>query len=355
MAVIRPSAVANRARPIAELCAVATLYGNGQIDLTRRANLQIRGVTEPSWPKAVDRLLDADLMDAVAERERARNLLIAPDWREGDDSHRLAGELLERIGELPELPGKVGFVVDTGAAPVLMREAGDFRLERAADGGILLRADGRRTGLRVDRGGEVDALIALAEWFVASDGVKAGRMARHTAALPSWAVSDAEVAPPMAPFTPGRWLRGMAYGLPFGRLDAPALLRAVEGGDGLRVTPWRILLIEGGDGAIDDPALSTDSAEPLLSVDACPGFPACPQASVETRALARRLAPHVEGRLHLSGCAKGCARSLPADVVLTGRANRYDLSYNARAGGEALRAGLTVADLFSHFGVPDAP
>lgn len=340
---------------VAELCAAAVAHGNGLIDLTRRANLQIRGVTEVSWPKLLDRLLSAGLVDAQAERERARNLLIAPDWREGDDSHRLAGELLERLDELPALPGKVGFVIDAGSAPLLAGEPGDFRLERATDGRIMLRADGRQTGVCVERGREIDALIALAAWFVASGGPAVGRMARQVAPLPAWAIGDATLAPSQAPCRPGRWDESVAYGLAFGHIEARTLLRAVYGQAAVRLTPWRVLLVEGDHAAIDDPNLSTDPAAPLLRVDACPGRPACPQASVETRALARRLATHVAGRLHVSGCGKGCARSAPAAVVLTGHAGRYDLSLNTRAGAEPLRAGLTAADLLSHFGAADAP
>ncbi|MEJ5976378.1 cobalamin biosynthesis protein CobG [Novosphingobium sp. PS1R-30] len=335
---------------ITELCAAAREHGNGLIDLTRRANFQIRGVTEASWPKLLDRLLDAGLVDAQAEHERARNVLIAPEWREADDSHRLACELLERIGELPELPGKVGFVIDAGVAPVLADEPGDFRLERAADGGIMLRADGRQVGMPVDRGGEVDALIGLAHWFVASGGGRAGRMARHDAPLPPWAAGAARLASPGPHLLPGPWPRGMAYGLAFGRVEVEALLRLADGQSGFRVSPWRILLVEGAHVAIEAPDLSTDPAAPLLRVDACSGQPACPQAGVETRALARHLAPHVAGRLHVSGCAKGCARSAPADVMLTGRAGRYDLALDARADAEPLRAGLTAADLLAHFG-----
>ncbi len=335
---------------VAELCAAATAYGSGEIDLTRRANLQIRGVSETGWPTLLDRLIGAGLVDGEAGRERARNLLVAPDWREGDDSHRIASELLERIAELPELGSKIGFIIDTGRAPVLTREPGDFRLERAADGAIMLRADGRSTGTSVGRGQEVDALIALASWFAASGGAQSGRMARHAAPLPAWAAGDAGLAPPGPPCRPGRWRGGLAYGLAFGRIGAQALLRAVDGQAGIRLTPWRVLLVEGEAATIDDPELTFDPAAALLRIDACPGRPACPQASVESRALAHRLAPLVDGDLHVSGCAKGCARSAPADVVLTGRAGRYDLALNARAGAEPLRAGLTAAELLAHFG-----
>ncbi len=47
---------------------------------------------------------------------------------------------------------------------------------------------------------------------------------------------------------------------------------------------------------------------------------------------------------HVSGCEKGCARPDRADVVLTARNGRYDLGLDARAGGPAIRSGLTPAE-----------
>ena len=143
----------------------------------------------------------------------------------------------------------------------------------------------------------------------------------------------------------------MAYGLPFGRVDAQALATAVvrSAATAVRVTPWRVLTFEGASlGAIA--GLLDDPADPLLDVDACPGAPACPQATVPTRDLARALAPCVAGRLHVSGCAKGCARSAAADVTLTGREGLFDLALNARAGAPPLRSGLTPAQVLHHFG-----
>ncbi|GAB7551362.1 hypothetical protein NRB_08600 [Novosphingobium sp. 11B] len=118
---------------------------------------------------------------------------------------------------------------------------------------------------------------------------------------------------------------------------------------GLRLTPWRVLLVEGAS-LLDVPGLSTDPADPLLRVDACPGAPTCPQASVETRDLARQLAPVVRGRLHVSGCAKGCASPLPADVTVTGRSGRYDLAFGARADAEPLYRGLDSAEILARLG-----
>ena len=341
---VRPSLGRLTREQMLGLCAAASRYGNGQIDVTNRANLQIRGVAEGGWEPLAAALVALGLVDPDPMREARRAVLVAPDWTTGDDTHRIATELERRLGELPDLPGKVGFAIDAGPAPVLSTSSADFRIERGIAGRLILRAEGRDTGVALPHGGEVDAIIALAEWFVATGGREAGRMVRHYAALPGWADGTDRPAPPAAPFVPGGHPLGSAQALAFGRIDAERFAAKLRGSDAraVRTTPWRILLVEGVD-AIGD----TDAR---IDVDACVGSPACPQGSVETRALATRLAPVVTGRLHVSGCAKGCARAAPADVVLTGRDGRYDLAFDARAGAMPLRAGFDASQILAYFG-----
>jgi precorrin-3B synthase len=308
-------------------------------------------MSEGSWPRLLLELVALELVDPDADMEKLRNILVTPDWQEGDDTHRIACELATRVRELPVLPGKVGFVVDAGAGCALRAEAGDFRIERGASGGLILRADGHPTGVAVPRGREVDGLIALAHWFVESGGALVGRMARHTASLPNWAAANASPMASAPPVQPGPWRLGTAIGLPFGRVEASVLADLVARDDravAVRVTPWRLLLIEGG--LLDAHGLLTDPADPLLHVDACPGTPYCSQASVETRDLARRLAQVVAGRLHVSGCAKGCACQRAADVMLTGRDGLYDLSLKALAASPAIRPALSRDEVLAHFG-----
>ena len=334
------------------LADAATTYGHGLIDMTRRANLQLRGVTEDKWPSLLERLVTLDLVDTDAVAEGRRNILVPPTWKQGDDTHRIAVELQARLDELPKLPGKTGFVIDAGTDPMLSGESGDFRIERCRQGGLILRADARPTGVAVAPGGEVDALIALVRWFVESGGLDAGRMARHMTALPAWAAGDLDPAQAAPPLAPGGQRPGTVYGLPFGRIEAVMLARLamrLPQGTGMRTTPWRVLLLESPI-EVEDGGLLTDPADPLLRVDACPGMPTCPQATVETRDLARRLAPHVSGRLHVSGCAKSCASAVSALVTLTGRDGLYDLALNARAGSPPLHPALDRAGVLAHFG-----
>ncbi|WP_380779540.1 cobalamin biosynthesis protein CobG [Sphingomonas sp. R86520] len=341
---------------VLDLCEAAAEHGNGQIDATNRANLQIRGVREDSWRALIDTLLSLGLIDPDATREARANILVAPDWHAEDDTHRIAEELRARLSELPDLPGKVGFAIDAGAAPLLQDAPADFRVERAACGQLILRADGRDLGAPLSPGSEVDRLIALARWFVETGGTASGRMARHHAPLPKWAAATITPAANAPRVQPGRHSLGIALGLPFGRVSAVALSRFIEAEiaiAAIRLTPWHIAVCE-TDAAFavePDPAdFITYPLSPLLRTDACVGAPACPQGTVDTRSLALRLAPYVEGRLHVSGCAKGCARAIPADVTLTGREGCFDLAFDARAGAPPTRAGLDAAHILAHFG-----
>ena len=337
-----------RAQTLA-LCDAAMAWGNGEVDVTSRANLQIRGVAEAGWRGLVEALLAVGLIDPDPEREARGAVLVAPDWQDGDDTQHIATALRERLADLPVLPGKVGFAIDAGPAPVLTRAPADFRVERAVDGRLLVRGEGRAAGVDVTRDTAVDALIALARWFVDSGGAAAGRMARHAAAVPGPAtLVPAPVAPPPEA---GAHPLGAAIALGFGRI-AGTVLRdriAAEPVTAIRVTPWRMLILEGG-----VPDNARDQSSVRAGVDACVGAPACPQASVATRDLARRLAPLVAGSLHVSGCAKGCARARPADVVLTGRDGRFDLALHARAGAGAppLLGAFEPAQIIAHFSQP---
>jgi len=329
------------------LARAAMAHGAGLLDLTNRANLQIRGVSEGAWPALLADLAALGLLDQDPALEGRRNILIAPDWIDGDDGARIHAELVARLGDLPALPAKVGFAIDTGPRPILTGASADFRIERAGNRGLILRADGRDLGLPLLPGREVDRMIEMARWFA---GTGARRMRDCTVALPRDLQGTAAHAPVRAPILPGAHGLGMVAGLPFGQIAAADLLAALEVAQppALRLTPWRALILEGA--ALQPLAgMVLEAGAPELAAHACAGAPFCPQASVETRALARALAPRVKG-LHVSGCAKGCAHPGVAPVVLTGRAGGFDLARDARAGDPPLHAGLSPAAVLAHFG-----
>lgn len=315
-------------------------HGNGLIDLSSRANLQLRGVSGQTFEPLIKGLSDLDLVDDGVEAEARHNIVVTPFWAPGDGvqtiARRLAGALSS--SDAPRLPSKFGFAADCGPSPVLTTTSADIRLERGVDGGLICRADGATRGARVAEESAVATAMALARWFIDTGGVQGerGRMAGHVAnraALPERfraAPAQAHIGPPPRP---GAVAAGLLVGVEFGQLRAETLIALARHG-AIRVTPWRMLLIEGATAAPESEGLITRPDDPMLRVVACTGKPACIQGLQPTRQLARRLAAHLPETmtLHVSGCAKGCAHAGRADITLTGREDGFGFSRNGRAG-----------------------
>lgn len=321
------------------LAAAALAHGNGLIEVTARGNVQLRGVTRASHPALLADLGALRLIDASEAEERHRNVLVTPFWTPGDGTAYLAQTLYAALAKGPDLPGKFGFALDTGARPLLSASSADIRIERALDGGLILRPDGAAEGQRVTAETAVPQAITLAEWFVASGGVREGRgrmAALLKAAVPPLTL-DTAPAPALPVPGPGLRPEGALVALEFGILRAEVFADLAR--RPLRITPWRMLLLEGASAMPEGARLIANPADPRLRVLACTGAPGCPQALQKTRGLARRLAPAVpQGqRLHVSGCAKGCAHPGVADLVLTGTPRGFALIRNGRAGDSALR------------------
>ncbi len=345
---VRPRYARLTAHQMLGLCAAAETFGNGTIDLTNRANLQLRGVADVHHEPLLDSLAALDLLDAQPGIETRRNMLVTPFWQPGDVSEALTSALLSRLDDLPPLPAKFGYAIDTGPAPLLGNDPADIRLERLPDGTLILRADGSATGRIVSVDTAIDQLIALAHWFAETrpDDFRRMRKLLATTDLPN-AWQEGHPTPPSGQQPDiGETELGPLMGATFGQIDAHQMSDLIQtsGAHAIRVTPWRLFLLEGGK-SIAAPGFVTTKDDPLLGVDACPGAPLCPQATVETRALAARLAATATGTLHISGCSKGCATPRAAETVLVGNNGRFDLVKQGVAWDEPTLRGLDPTDL----------
>ena len=233
---------------------------------------------------------------------------------------------------------------------MLTRVSADFRFEPGDFATLILRADGASKGVAVTEDTAVDALIEMADWFVGTGGHKAGRMSRHLASVANPADWDeAEDRQDVLSLDPGAAIGGWIAGVPFGGTTARALRHLIEvtASPHIRVTPWRMLFLEDAR-AVDVDGFLSAPGDPVLDVAACPGAPACAQAEVATRDIARALAGKVRS-LHVSGCPKGCARQAASEVTLVGRGGRFDLVRNGRAGDTPERTGLTGTEVQEMF------
>ncbi|MDE4304065.1 precorrin-3B synthase [Phaeobacter gallaeciensis] len=338
----------DQARGVAEL---SRRHGNGLLDLSGRANLQMRGIKRDSHTALLSGLRDLGLLDTDEAAEARRNVMLTPFWTEGDDSAVIARRLASALTAATDLtlPGKFGFAVDCGTAPVLRDAAADIRIERDASG-LILRPDGAELGLSVTRETAVPEALNLARWFLDTGGAPDGRgrmrqqLAKGTP-LPSGYSLVANVASSAA--KPGQTGAGQLVALEFGQMLADTLTSLADHG-ALRLTPWRMLLIEGASNIAPLPGLILDAADPRLRVNACTGAPGCLQALSATRDLARDLAPHVpeDAHLHVSGCAKGCAHPGAAQLTLTATANdTFTLIRNGSAADQPIKHSLSARAL----------
>ncbi len=303
------------------LADAAEKFGNGLIDLTRRANLQIRGVTPETLPGLQKALGETGMLDEDAESEAVRNVMVGPFA--GADARALAAELSQAlVGDrgLHGLPAKFGWIVDEAAAASIVDQRADVALCQLEDG-VALRGRADWLG-RVPREQAVAAALAVAR----------GERPAVTA------LARTPVNGPIAP--------GIAA--PFGRVEATQFrallsLAAQAGAGEVRLSPWRTLYFSRPVPGVEALGLIVDENDPLLRIDACPGAPSCRSSTVDTRLAARRVvAKGFAGTVHVSGCAKGCARSAPADLVLVGEDGRFGLI-----------AGGTTRDKFEGYIEPD--
>ncbi|MFN4102326.1 MAG: precorrin-3B synthase, partial [Pararhodobacter sp.] len=115
---IRPPGGRLDAAQAATIADAAETLGNGVIELTGRANLQLRGVTPASHGPLIRALRAVGLTDPDAATEQRRNLIVTPFADAATDALACAIEAALAASDLA-LPAKFGFALDNGPAPVL--------------------------------------------------------------------------------------------------------------------------------------------------------------------------------------------------------------------------------------------
>ncbi len=255
------------------LATAAEELGTGVLELTTRANLQVRGLRPNAEHDLADRLRDVGLLPSEAH-DRVRNIVASPltglvaDRPDVSAVVTAIDDGLLADPALAALPGRFLFAVDDGSRDVGGLDA-DVTLLAVADG-YVLRLGGAKAGVAKD---PVAVALAGARAFLAERAAQsspAWRLAelaegpaRVAARLddalmhervvdfgpdparkstPCSCMSNEALAPGEYPQTDGRV--ALVVEVPEGRLGAAGARALAERSTGeLRVTPWRSVVL----------------------------------------------------------------------------------------------------------------
>ena len=387
------------------LADIVTAHAGGAVELTNRANLQIRGVTPGAEANLIQALREAGLGAETPGADDVRNVMVSP--LAGDDPAAiadvtpLADTILARLQAEPRyhvLSPKFSLQIDGGEAIAMTEHPNDIWLSAvdaqtyafgfancppvdprdraagfvAADDAVhfvfacldrFLVFNGRRTesGQEISRFRHLLATEKLDD-FLSALPVKM----RRDGGTATWRRQQ-----PMPFAHIGAYdLRGDLVALgampPLGRVTAENLRRLADladifSGGALRLTPWQSLMlvnVAAGDSTRAISGLAalgfvTNHEQALGAIIACTGSNGCASGHADTKLDALNLARRLDTTgfspfgIHLTGCSKSCAAPRPAAATLVGVApGRYDLFWrgDSAAGkfGAEIGAGWTI-------------
>ncbi|HEY5980320.1 MAG TPA: precorrin-3B synthase [Microlunatus sp.] len=307
---------------------LAAAYGNGILQLTSRAGVQLRGLPDPLPAAFVDAVAAAGVLPALSH-ERVRNIVASP--LTGVSGGRAdvgpltvaldAGLVAEAA--LAELPGRFLFVLDDGRGDVVDLTFDLGYQAGGPDGGLVLVGSAER-GLPVRTADVVPTLLHLALDFATA---RADTGAWRVAELPAW--MDSLGLDPITPVrdsaaTPlGRIGSVASVSVPLARLtlEQARLVEDVVAGGQVVITPWRGLVLPGAGGRLADlgaGGLVIDDDTAWAQVSACVGGPFCTRARIDTTEIATALvsAGGRVPRTHVSGCERRCGAPTGGHVDL---------------------------------------
>lgn len=342
---VRPPCTGLSSADLQALARLARSYGNGLIEVTRRANLQLRGVGE-GLSALQDELLTLGLAARNLEDETRQLLLVDP--LAGLDAAcvelaPLARRVEQALSEAPfeqPLSAKLLVVLDAGGP---LDVVSDLRFVLHAHTPALASLSIAERPVGTVQVAQIPQLIvrllqALAEPpFVGMKRMRDVVLNDLLSTLLGHVSLEGPALPPHARAQPliGAQPRFFGLAIPFGsaraaQWEAIASLAARHGDGSVRFTTKRTLVLPG----VREPqvaeltarahehGLLTAADHPLLRVTACSGAPACASAYGETRNLARDLSERMlpllasGATLHVSGCSKSCALGGAANFTL---------------------------------------
>jgi precorrin-3B synthase len=367
--------------------AQAASLGNGIVELTSRAGLQLRGLPADG-AEAVARLLAAGgLLPSVAH-DRVRNIVAPPLGGRGEGAVAETDMIVDRIdralcadGGLVALPGRFLFAVDDGTRALDPLRA-DVELTAEGDG-FRLCLGGTATRRLVSAGDAAAAVIESARAFLEVAAAEApdawrvrdlpggGHELAQRLGLDIQAAAERRPRPVLA----GAGARALGIArqrdgaaavsatAPLARLD-PSQLRLLAGllapDCTLRLSPWRTLTCvdvpraDAGElvAELETLGLVVAPGSGWAGLSACAGLGACTRARADVRAAATlraRSRDDASPREHWSGCERRCGE--PPDAGVSVVATPGGLLVKTAAHARTVATSEAATELLSSPGV----
>ncbi len=328
----------------------AERLGDGELHLTSRGNVQLRGLDGGCGGELAGLLEAAGLLPSHGH-ERVRNVVASPlsgldgrgvldvrPWLTALDAALCASEAARALS------GRFLFALDDGRGDVAGLGA-DVTVRAAADGGAQLGLGAAGDALHVSAEDAARAALVAAEtfleaartsgarvWRVDELGLEGGELldllGRHLTAVGIRHERRTRDTGRTDGPSPGVIGTGLSVHVPLGRLSAHQWRELTHiAPDELRLTPWRGVVLP-TQGVPTDESLArlaaaglvTDPGSPWLRVGACVGRPGCAKSRADVRTDAAGALGTIEPRglpLYWSGCERRCGhpRGDRVDVV----------------------------------------
>ncbi|MEG4110142.1 precorrin-3B synthase [Microcoleus sp. S13_C5] len=395
---------------------LADRYSTGCLQVTNRANLQIREVHSEIPPEVWNRLQELGIASRRVEVDPIRNIMASPtagiDRQQLLDTRPLVkawDDYLQTHPELSELSPKFSIGLDGGESASIQAFRNDILLAAGrAKSEIVFRLHlNSDTGILIQQSQCISVLAALASAYLEYTKNRPridGKKPRLRHLLADWgAESYVERVERNLPFIlqrrsidpsaraieqsphlgihPQRQpdFSYIGIALPLGRLESKQLRNLANlaqnlASGTLRLTPWQNLLISDIPNSqlfeieqqIADLGLHSSATRLDSCLVACAGSSGCASAATDTQshalAMARDLAQKltIDGpiNIHFSGCQKSCAQHRPIDITLVGiqieRGHETIEGYDIYAGRKDLPFGRPIFPAVSAAEIPGA-
>jgi len=351
-------------RGIATLSQITAKFGDGNLHLTSRGNVQIRGIPvtdDQQIPNELPHIVAASGFLPSSTHDRVRNIVASPlsGIIGGRMDVRPLVSALDRAlctdPRLAELPGRFLFGLDDGRGDLagMPIDLGIYAIdERSAQ----IRV-GTFSGPVISSTEIVDIILDLAHRFLdISEGkwnvvqlpkkgrellnnVEFSNFLRHTKSGDRWSVERFRRNILHGIITISTAESAVAGSVPLGVLTPPmqrALLDAAEHSDStIILTPWRGVIVtpvptdqaSNVAALLQEAGLVLDPASPWSRISACIGSPGCARSRGDTRSQAVKLVRRLSSPdtsddgspYHIAGCERACgAPHTPHTLVLLG-------------------------------------